>query len=198
MGAFPRVERYLSRLPRGLDTHPECTTKASVFRVFTESRSLRHFPWEEAPPAITTLLRTPVPHSAWLPEVQVMASILALADHSKLSDAEAVRWFHEANASLLGNRMYRALLSLASPTHLIQGVGARWSTFHRGTGIGMVQEGSSALATLQYPPFLYCELVARGQGEGLRVALSMSRAKDAEVELLHFGPRRSEYRVTWS
>lgn len=198
MGAFPRVERYLARMPRGLDSHPECMIKASVFRVFTDSRSIRHFPWDEAPPPIAKLLRTPVPYTEWLPEVQVMATTLALADHHKLSDAETVRWFHEANASLLNNRMYRAFMSLASPSMLIRAAPRAWSMFHRGSGFGVVQDGHEAQVTLRFAPYLYCDLVQRGLGEAIKIALTMSRAKTIDVELVGATPRSCEYKLVWT
>lgn len=197
MGAFPRVDRYLARLPRGLGSHPECLTKASVFRIFCESRSIRHFPWEQAPAEVATLLRTPVPYTEWLPETHVMATILAIADHHKLSDAETVHWFHDANATLLGNRMYRALLSLASPSLFIAAAPKGWALFHRGSGIGVVQRGNTASVTLRFPPYLYCELVRQGLGEGFKIAVSMSRAKHTQVEIVGSTPRSTEYLLSW-
>ncbi len=197
MSPFPRAERYLARLPHGFGSYPECLVRASVFRVFTESRSLRRFPWDQAPAGVGAMLRTPVPHDAWLPEVQVMSSILTIADHHALGDAEAVQWLHEASASLLGNRMYRALLSLASPTLFVKVAPKRWLDFHRGTGIGITQNGDAAHLTLRFPPFLHGELILRGLGEGFRVAFSMSRARDTQVELVTMTPRSAEYRLTW-
>lgn len=197
MTPFPRAERYLARLPHGFGSYAECMARGSVFRVFTESRSLRHFPWEKAPAGVADMLRTPVQNDAWLPEVQVMATILAVADHHALSDAETVRWFHDANAQLLGNRMYRALMSLASPSLFVKKAPQRWLEFHRGTGIGVTQTGNAAHITLRYPPFLHGELILRGMGEGFKIAISMSRAKDTDVELVTMTPRSAEYRLTW-
>ena len=198
MGPFPRVDRYLAHLPSGYASYPECYTRASVYRTFTESRSLRHFPWERTPPQIAALLRTPVAHEAWLSEVQVLCAVLAMADHHGLDDEQTLQWFRDANGTLLGSRLHRAALSLASPSLMIRVADNRWHTFHRGTGFGMTQDGNSAHVTLRYPPFLYTELVLRGMAEGFRIALSMSRAKNTQVEIVNTTPRSAEYRLTWT
>jgi hypothetical protein len=196
--AFPRVDRYLARLPLGFDSYPECTAKASVYRVFCESRSLRGFAWRSVHPKIADMLRTPVAPTTWLPEVAVVSTILAVADHLQLDDDETVRWFRECNASLLSNRMYRALMTLASPAMLVRAGAARWGTLHRGSGFGVALREHGAYATITFPPFLYNDVVLRGQGEGLRTALSMSRAKECSFTIVRSTPRSCEYHFDWA
>jgi len=198
MAEFPRVERYLARLPYGFASYPDCLAKASVYRTFTESRSLKSFPWSKVRPEIATMLRTPVPHSAWISEVAVSSAILALTDHYGYDDEETVRWFHECNSALLTNRMYRAIMSLASPALMMKGAAHRWGNFHRGTGFGMAQEGNEAHITLRFPPFLFDAVVLRGLAEGIQIAVSMSRAKDAQVEIVSSNPQSAVYRLSWT
>lgn len=197
MGVFPRVERYLARLPRGIQSHPECLIRASVFQVFT-ARSLRHFPWDQAPPEIVGLLRTPVSPTAWLPTVHVLAANLAMLDHHRLSDAESLAWFHDANVTLLHNRVYRALLAFASPALFFASAPRGWAAFYRGSGIGVVQEGKLAHITLRFPPYLYCDLVRAGLGDAFKVAVSLSRAKNTEVEIVGSTAQSCQYRLQWT
>ena len=197
-GAFPRAEAYLARLPRGFDSYPECTARASVFRVFSESRSLRGFSWREVHPKIATTLRTPLPPSGWLPEVSLVSSILAMADHLGLTDDEAVRWFADCSTKLLSNRMYAALISLASPAMLVRSNGMVWRTLHRGVGFGMVIQDRGANVSVTFPPFLHNDLVMRAQGEGIRLALEMSRARNCSYEIVRATPRSCEYRFDWT
>lgn len=194
---FPRVERYLSRLPYGFDSYPECTQRASVFRVFSESRSLRGFAWNAVHPKIGALLRTPVSPTSWLTEVAGISTALALADHHRMNDEEALAWFRECNNKLLSNRMYVALMSLASPSLLVKHGPSRWATLHRGVGFGVALRESGADVTLSYPPYLYDDLLVRAQAEGLRTALAMSRAKDCSYEVVRSTPRSCVFRFDW-
>lgn len=196
--AFPRVERYLARLPVGIDSYPECTAKASVFRAFSESRSLRGFAWRSVDPKIAAMLRTPFAATDWLPQVGVMASILAIADHHRLDEERTMAWFRECNVSLLSNRMYAALMSLGSPAMLVKLGSLRWGMLHRGIGFGITLGDRGADATITYPPFLYSDVLLRGQGEGLCTALAMSRAKNCSYTIVRSTPRSCVYHFDWA
>lgn len=204
--SFPRLDRYLARLPRGLGSYPECQAKAAAFRNIVESRSLAHFPFDAVPPELARLLRTPAPHTAWLSEVGVMAAILAMADSFGMSDRALQQWLHECNASLLANRMYRMLMALASPSMLMHGAATRWGSLHRGSTLevtdqsfeetGLGQRGGVTI-TLRFPPHLYDEPLLRGVGDGFKTAASMSRARDTELELVSHTPRSGVFHISW-
>jgi hypothetical protein len=194
---FPRLERYLARLPQGLASHPECVARASVYRVFCESRSLRGFAWNEVPARIAELLRTPVDPSAWVSEALTQATILAVADHLRFDDAETVAWFRECNAKVLNHPLYVALMTVSSPSLLVRYGARRWNALHRGVGFGVELHDGSAEATLTFPPFLYNDVILRGQGEGISTALTMSRAKNVRYQILRETPRSCSYRFDW-
>jgi hypothetical protein len=194
---FPRLERYTSRLPNGIDSYAEHRCKAAVYRVFTDSVDLTSFPFDEAPPAVRTLLKNAFLHDTWLPEAHVMGTIHAVSDFLGYDDEATLRWMDECNGRLLSGRMYRALMSLASPSILITVASRQWSLLHRGVKFS-VERGNPGRIHLAYPDELYDELVARGIGTAVRHALALSRAKNPRVQVEKYSPSRVTYHVEWS
>lgn len=195
--AFPRTERYLAQLPHGIASHPECVGRASLVRVFADSRSLRGFDWRAVHPRIAEVLRSPLHLQSWVPEAVINATALALADHLGYDDAAVVQWFHECNESLLHHPLYAALMSLSSPSTLVRLGEARWRTLHRGVGFGVSLHEKAAETTLTFPPFLYNDVIVRGQCDGFATALSMSRAKNVRHEVVRQTPRSCSFRLEW-
>ena len=194
---FPRFEQYVSRLPKGLDSYPEYRCRASVYRIFTDKMDLASFPFEDVPVQIRTLLKSPFLHDSWLAEPPAVATILAAADFLGLDDAAARRWVDETNARLVGGRMYRTMMSLATPSILVALASRQWGVFHRGTKIN-VQRGKPTMIRIDFPPFLYDELLAEATAAGIRHALTLSRAKDPTVEIEEHAPTHTIYRVAWT
>jgi hypothetical protein len=194
---FPRLERYVSRLPQGLDSYPACGSKASVYRTFTDSVDLTSFPFDEAPPAVRALLKHSFLHTSWLATAHVMATVHAVADFLGLDDEATVRWMDETNGRLLSGRVYRALMSLTSPAILLVVAARQWGILHRGTKFTVVR-GTPHEVRIDYPEYLYDEVSARGVATGLRHALHLSRAKNPSVELESYTPTKTTYRVIWT
>ena len=77
----PRLGAYLAQLPAGLDSHPECTAKASVVRKVYEFA--RDNPLVGLPEPLQRLLDEPLPSSTWVPQAQVLAAIVAMVEASR-------------------------------------------------------------------------------------------------------------------
>lgn len=194
---FPRLERYLANLPAGLDSYPDVRCRASVYRIFSDPVDLATFPFERVPASVARLLREPFLHDGWLPEPLVMATILAVTDFLGFDDAAAASWMHESNGRLVGGRMYRALMSLATPSILVAMAPRQWGVFHRGTKLSAVR-GKPTRVRLEYPAHLYERLLVGATGSGILHALALSRARDPIVEVEEHGPTVTVYRVDWS
>lgn len=196
--AFPRVERYLSLLPNGIDSYPDCMAKASLYRTFSDATSLQGFNWLAVQPKIAAMLRERVDESAWLGEVACTAAVLALADHQRLDDRQFVDWFRDCNERLLSSRLYFTLTRLASPEMLVHFGSKRWQTFHRGIDFSATLHKSGADITLSYPPFVYPDEMQRAVGEVLRSAMAMSRARNCVVEIVRSTSTSCSYRFDWA
>lgn len=199
MGAaarFPRLERYISRLPRGLDSYPDYRCKASVYRIYTDPLDLSAFPFDDVPPSVATLLRNPTLPNAWLQEAHVSAVVLAALDYQDLDDAAALRLMDDSNERLLNGRLFRSFMSLASPSILITLASRQWGLIHRGMKFA-VERGTPTRVRIDSPEYLHDEIIAHATARGIRHALSMSRAKDANVELESYSPTTATYVATW-
>jgi hypothetical protein len=189
---------YLARLPRGIDSFPEVTGKASVVRSFIESTPLTDLAFDAVPDPVAQLLRAPPPHSSWVSEVLMMSTLYALVDHRRLSGATIERWLYEQNRKLFDTRMYRALVALAGPSLLMRGTQLRWNAFHRGSTLELVDGTDHGMSLiLRFPQWVFDETLLIGFGTGIRAALELSRAPNATVCLVEHTPRSARFQGRW-
>lgn len=196
MTRFARFERYIGRLPQGLESYPDVRCKASVLRTFIDTVDLSRFPYEAAPPAVRTLLQTQFLPTAFLSEAQIMGTIHAVSDYLGYDDDATLRWMDDCNGRLLTGRLFRALMSLASPKMLVTLASRQWGHIHRGTKLS-AELGNPPKMFLRFPDHLYDELIARGMGTGVRHALALCRAKNPRVEVESYTPNFVTYQLGW-
>jgi hypothetical protein len=195
---FPRLTRYLARLPDGLESFPSCQAKASIYRSFLDGRASSDKDLASLPPRLASLIAFPAPPTVWVTEVESMAIFVVLADQRRLTDADALRWVRDCNRALLSGRVYRALTSLASPALLLAGTQRRWAAFHRGTELTVTRDGQEAEVVIRHPPFLFEELMVRAFGEAIHVVMELSRARAVSVELSQCYVHAARFRLRWS
>jgi hypothetical protein len=194
--AGPRFSRYLSGLPSGLDSHPECKAKGSVFRNLLDG-----VPCDIAglPGPLRRHMEEPPIASEWLPEAHLWGLAFAVADQGGMDDDRLHAWARERNRKLFEGPVYRTLMALVPPGTLFRFSANRWSAFHRGSSLeaGRVDD-EGGRATLSFPAGLFDEQVLRFLSVVFRTALEASRARDPEVELLEATPTAGHFRVRWS
>ena len=129
--AYPRTANYLRRLPAGLLSHPQCESKASLYR-----EALRNLPrplvLEGLDPLLAEYVKDPLPMSAWVPEVVNTALYLAMADQVFGDDDSFLTWVSQFSQRVFEAPMYRLLMAVASPQRLASGGERRWANFHTG------------------------------------------------------------------
>jgi hypothetical protein len=197
---YPSVSAYVANLPNGLGSHPSCQVKASLLR--DALRSWRIEPPEGSlPEAIATLLRDPPPVSSWLNEVTFHGAMLAIYDESFAgSHLEAFGdWIFESNLELFRKSLYRVLFAFVSPSRLVELVASRWSAFHRGTSLSLVErDAASARVKLEYPARLYDSVMLHAVASGIRAAITVAGARDARCRVDSSKDCSTEYRLSWS
>lgn len=191
------MARYLARLPGGIEAYPECVVRAPVLRTFSESRSLRGFRWNDVHSKVARVLRTALSPNDWVSDVTSTATVLAIADHHRMSDDELREWFRQENTRLLNSPKFAPLLSLASPELLIRSSATAWGVIRRGTGFGARIREGGADVTLTFPPFMHPEEVLLGLGHGMCSAFSMSRAQHCTMQIVRSTPRSCVYGLDW-
>lgn len=196
-GRFPRVAAYLRGLPLGLASYPEATMKASLFRDAIVDRPLTAaVPFLPAP--MVDLIERPPLVSTWVGTVPVQALFLAIADQHRMTDEAFAAWTHRTQKSLLGGRLYRTMMALASPTLLLNGTSVRWGSFHRGSEVEVQQTGpGEARLSVLFPKGLYAPTNLKGFAGGFQAVAELSNAKPVSVTLVEAKPTRGDFLVRW-
>jgi hypothetical protein len=193
---YPRVAAYLSSLPAGMESYPQCRARSSVAENLVRARPPA--PSAAAPPPFVAALFGPSLRT-WMPEVRLQTTALAIADHTRMSDEQFLAWAHDANAAMYRTATYRAIMSLFSPQILFQGGASRWNVFHEGTRLTFEGDGPGrGSAMLTFPPQLFTELLLRQFAQAFRAALLHSRAKASTVEVDSIGPTSARFVARWS
>lgn len=180
---FPTLAAYLEGLPDGIDSHPECQAKASLYRTALDTAPLPDADIPRLPPPLVALLEHPAPVSSWIPEVHNHALLIAIYDRV-FADLEAfAKHSYASQRALFEGPLYSIAFRLASPELLIKTAALRWKMFHRGITFKPITDGPGhGRVRLDYPPGMYDRVLLRTLCEAIRAILDLSTAKDAEVE----------------
>jgi uncharacterized protein (TIGR02265 family) len=193
------VAAYLEGLPHGLASYPECTAKASLLRDMLATRPLDPDS-DSLLEDLRPLIRDPPPVSTWIPEVAFVASAMTVYDeHFGGHDVAGFeQWIVDFNAALFRKPLYRVLFALISPERLVVGATTRWSAFHRGTSLALVERGQrSGLVRVGFPPDLYGTVMLHGFAAGLRAAVVVAGGRDVRTELESIEATSAEYWIRW-
>ncbi len=194
----PGIAGYLSRLPAGIASYPECTVKASVFRHALMNKPLG--PEIALPDEVRALVDHPPPVSAWIPEVHFNVLSLALRDaYFAADDLDGyLAWVFEQNRRLLATPLYRAVFLLISPGRLLTGVQRRWGTFRQGTELSIHRQTSNEVELrLLTPPFLQPTLTLQGLTMAFRAALERAGGRDPRGEGKALSSTENAFWFTW-
>ncbi|MFL5274609.1 MAG: DUF2378 family protein [Anaeromyxobacteraceae bacterium] len=190
---YPRVAAYLESLPRGLASHPQCEARSSIVVHFLAGTERV----DEPLPREVAQLLTP-PTTLWTPEVRLAATMLAVADQERWSDAQHQAWLLARNRELLSGIVYRALMAFLSPAALLEKAAARWSSLHRGTELDVERSGErEVVGRLSHPPRLFTA-VAPAYGAAFQAAIEHSRARTACVTEEDVTATCATYRARWT
>jgi len=190
---YPRLAAYLDALPRGLASHPHCEARGSiVVHLLAGAERVDR----SVPPEVAELLTPPT--TLWTSEVRLVATMLALADRERWSDAQHHAWLLARNRELLSGIVYRALMAFLSPAALFEKAATRWTSLHRGTELDVERSGDrEVVGRLSYPPRLFTA-VAPLYGAAFQAAIENSRARTACVSVEDVTATCATYRARWT
>jgi hypothetical protein len=189
---------YLAALPGGTSAYPAYEAKASLVR----------FMLEVCPPPpdttglpkdVASLLCDPPPANVWISESLHFAAALALADYHRLDERGLRSFWFEQMSLAVASPLYRALLSLLSPSTILKTARVRWTGFHRGIELEAVECGFGALElVLRHPPGLLTPFLAEGFVGAFHALASASTEPDTKVSLAAVHPSRATFRLAWA
>jgi hypothetical protein len=191
------VEDYLAAVPGGIDGYPECLHRGEPLTQWIEhspTAGLR----ERLPAPAAALLRPDGRMPNWVPEVHATVIYLAIREVHFRDDAAFLEHARRCNRAVLETPANRLLLWAASPRAILRGTSLRWGSLHRGSILeARTPDERSAELTLSFPPHLLPEIVLRGNGTGIRVALEGAGARDVQVDLQVIDPSRAVFHARW-
>lgn len=192
------MQEYLAALPNGVDSHPDCTVKASVLRELVGSNLFSRVK-SFVPKPVDAICASPPPVNTWINEVHLNVILAALLDHEFDGDEARFRaWIHEANRVLLGGPLYRAIFYFVGPRRLLDRAGDRWAQLRRGTTLAMLDhQRTSARLELRFPKNLLTGFVADMRVATFEDVLFVAGAKEGRVVLESLTEDRAVFAATW-
>lgn len=193
-----RLEAYLASLPGGASAYPECQAKGVLARTLAADEA---YGWaaDQLPAPFRRLVEDPPMATEWIPEVQYLALVYALADATSLDDDAILAGVRDRQRRLFELPAYRILMAAPSPGTLLRGAEQRWSTFHRGSTLeveGIADDG--VRLGLHFPRSLFDGLHLRIFAESFLAVLDLSRAVSPRAEIVEARTGYARYKVAWS
>jgi hypothetical protein len=199
-GFVSRLERYLARLPDGVDSYPDVVVKASTFTAALADKPLQ-LGRGKLPAPIEKLITTPPLVSAWIPEVHMVSIFKLIGDQhfeGRGGTPAFLDWVYAQNQKLLGGKLYKALFWFLSPEQVFRGVEQRWGAFRRGSSLLITERSSQhALFEFRYPRYLLDDEGLLAIGTALRVAAEAAGAKSTTIQIVDVAPTVGHVRLHW-
>ncbi len=182
---FAAAKQYLSTLPRGADSYPECVCKGSVVRAtVAELPVLSPDEFAALPDCVRRVVADPPSPVEWTPTVHHNAVVSAVYDArfaARGMSAFETSAF-EKGTRLVGGPIYRVAFAMVGVERLLHASERRWAMLHRGTRLTLETcEGGRAVEVLTYPPHLFFEIPLRSLGQSIRAALATAGASDVLI-----------------
>jgi hypothetical protein len=194
--ASAALAAYLSALPAGLASHPQCQVKGSVLRGLFESTPVP-FPRAILPPQLVSLVDDPPLPTDWISEVHFVA--LMTAHESQLTASAHERWVYERNQRLLRSPLYAVLFRVVGPSRVFSGMANRWRAFRRWTELTRIDQGDRhAAVELRYPTNLYSESALVNVCGAFRAVFDASGATSSHVRVTFHGPTSAIIEAKWT
>ena len=196
-GSLPLLTEYLEGLPRGLDSYPDCTQKASVYRqAFGRRYASTLAP--RLPTTLARLLTEPEPISAWIPEVHGNALFVALYETTYGDEEAFLRDGRETGRRLFNGPLYKMLMVVTSPALIVRRANVGWTALHRGIALDPRLTGDrTAQIRVTFPRNLVPRVVALTYASAFHAGLEGAGGKRIECALRAHTAEHAQYDATW-
>lgn len=198
--SFPLVEAFLAKLPEGAASYPQCQSRGISLSIM-----LDRFPVEvgdgSLPPEVVAILRNP-PRGPWVATAPYHAAMLALREvHFPVGPEGERRLLAELERNtreIFGSARFRVLFGLTSPERMLVTLARRWSAFHRGASLAVIERQShAAILSLRHPMHLHLDFADFTWGQAFAIALERSGAERCAFEVERMSPARAHYHLRW-
>ncbi len=193
----PRVAAYLSALPHGAASHPQCVARAAMLRRALADRPLTRDQVEALPAPVRAVATCPPLDGEWVSDVHLVCTLFAAADAHGLRDDAYLEWMRDLNLRMFES-LFRTSVAAESPEEVLARAPERWSIFHRGSTLSVTaQRPGWARVRLAFPPSLFHGLALRQFAPVFEAALRISEPS-GRVACAGEDEIGGEFLVTWA
>lgn len=194
---FPRLADYLSRLPQGFDSYPDCAIRGSNVRAYLDARPIPREALESFPAPVRSLIEDRPANSQWVPEVHFNAFLLTTGDLFGLTDEQYVDRSLQVARGLYQSFVMKLVMTFMSRRGFVDSAGSRWAMVHRGSQLAA--HASPDLEhvdlTLTFPPNLWGELSLRGYCHALKAAVELVAKPGFPMHVERFDEKSAVFRA---
>jgi hypothetical protein len=195
--SFPHLEQYLSRLPAGMASYPDCKSRGTLVLSSLVGHDLSPV-LEDLPAPLGNLVRHPPLPGAWVPAVHSDAIFFAVADTFHPTADAVLAWTRERTLHTARSKMYRALTRMTGPRVALRMTATVHGMFQRGTNMSAESIDGGMMLRLEHPPYLHGGLNHVANVAMIEVLLEIAGGVTTSVEMLESGPRGAVYRARWN
>ena len=193
---FPKLSGYLASLPQGLDSYPECTTKASLALSAFEKHDVEQLA-EGLPRELAELVFSPPSGGMWIPAVWSDSIFHAMCDVFYPTEAAMRTWTRERTERLAANRLYRALLKRAGPGRFFRMSQRTHRLFQRGTEVETEAKDGHMITRMQFPPGLHNRLNLVSNEPALHTIVELTGGKSVRARMTEWSDVSATYECSW-
>jgi serine/threonine protein kinase len=145
-----RLSSYLGTLPRGLDSHPQCTMHGAALRFFLARHPLDDDELPEQVLASLATLARADPEDPWIAEVPARVLLAAIYDrHIRSLRTWDTLWFAIARSRF--TRQFLGFTATGNGRALAGALAGLWNDFHRGSRLELTPTEDGLALVLGYP-----------------------------------------------
>jgi hypothetical protein len=197
---FPLASSYLDRLPKGLETYPECEVTSDAFNYLR--RTHPELARLDGIPAVVKAAFTPQSSGQWKSEVVANVLYLIVRDTTFETDKAFLDWAFESSADVFKTPWARLLMHVLSPTLMVMGATKRWKAFHRGSELrsdpAKTQDRRIVLkGHLTFPKHLFPEIILRRYGRSFDAAVATAGGRNSRSDLESVSDTHATFAISW-
>lgn len=191
------LETYLSGLPAGLSSFPDCVVKSNVLdEVLAWLSEVEGGVPSSLAPALSRV------SSGWVPETLINALSLHIADVGYPTGESWVNSVYRRQRAVYQTPLYRAVMIVLSPTLLMMGATDRWKAYRRGTKLAVDRwqnrgHRRETIGSIHHPRGLYADLNLQSLGQAFLAAVDSCGARDAQVEIIEYAGDATRFRLSY-
>ena len=193
---FPRLAEYISVLPEGLESHPECRSKGSLIRGALSGHEFGDL-LLCLPKELAEHVRYPPPSTAWVSAVHNTALFYAVCDLYYPTEAAMEEWV-QRRTTAMATGIYRGLLRVSGPGLFFRMQERTYGLLQKGSSMVTDKvEDNRITGRLLFPPHLFTHFMLLSNLPVYEVLTGLASGQSATSKLVRYDETSATYETTW-